>query len=61
MFEHVGPLDTLHQTYQNIHQAWLPQSGYQALEDGLDMEVYDDRVFKDFSPDSIMYIFVPVK
>ncbi|HMN61081.1 MAG TPA: MerR family transcriptional regulator [Anaerolinea sp.] len=61
VFEHVGPLDTLHQTYQNIHQAWLPQSGYQALEDGLDMEVYDDRVFKDFSPDSIMYIFVPVK
>jgi len=60
VFEHVGPLDTLHQTYQNIHQAWLPQSGYKALEDGQDMEVYDDRVFKDFSPDSIMYIFVPV-
>lgn len=61
VFEHIGALDTLHQTYQNIFQTWLPQSGYKQLENGLDMEVYDNRVFNDFSPDSIMYIYVPVK
>ncbi len=61
VFEHIGPLNTLGQTYQNIFQVWLPQSGYKPLENGLDMEVYDNRVFSDFSPDSIMYIYVPVK
>ncbi len=61
VFEHVGPLDSLGQTYQNIFQTWLPQSGYKPLESGLDMEVYDDRVFSDFAPDSIMYIYVPVQ
>jgi AraC family transcriptional regulator len=60
VFEHRGSLKTLGQTYQNIYQAWLPQSGLQ-MAASFDMEVYTDE-FKDFTPDdSGFYIYVPVK
>lgn len=58
-FTHRGALNTLHQTYEAIYQDWLPQSGYE-LAAQLDMEVYDER-FKDFSPDSELDLYVPVK
>ena len=61
VFEHVGALATLGETYRSIHEVGLPQAGLKPLEDGLDMEVYDDRVFNDFSPESILYLYVPVK
>ena len=61
IFEHVGALETLGETYRSIHEVGLPQAGLKPLEDGLDMEVYDDRVFNDFSPESILYLYVPVK
>lgn len=60
VFEHVGPLATLGETYRNIYQTWLPQAGLQPAENDMDMEVYDDR-FKDFAPDSVMYLYIPVK
>lgn len=60
VFKHVGAADTLHQTYQNIYSSWLPASAYQPQEPGFDMEVYTDE-FTFFAPDSVMYIYVPIK
>lgn len=60
VFKHLGAADTLHQTYNNIYNAWLPASAYQPLEPGFDMEVYTDE-FTFFAPDSVMYIYVPIK
>jgi AraC family transcriptional regulator len=59
VFTHVGPLNTLKDTYQYIYQTWLPQSGYK-LAGNIDFEYYDED-FKDFAPDSRFYIYVPVK
>ncbi len=59
VFEHRGGLETLGQTYNNIYQVWLPQSGLQ-IAAPFDMEVYTDE-FKNFAPDSVFYIYVPVK
>ncbi len=56
---HVGPLDTLRETYHQIYHNWLPQSGYESAAP-FDMEVYTDE-FKNFAPDSVMYIYIPVK
>ncbi|HNX45516.1 MAG TPA: MerR family transcriptional regulator [Anaerolineaceae bacterium] len=60
VFRHVGAKEGLHQTYEHIYWKHLPGSGYMPLEPGFDMEVYTDE-FKGFSPDSVMYIYVPVK
>lgn len=60
VFKHLGAADTLHQTYQNIYTQWLPASGYEPLEPGFDMEVYTEE-FTFFEPDSVMYIYVPIK
>jgi AraC family transcriptional regulator len=59
VFEHHGSLDRLRETYHNIYHVWLPQSGLQVVP-GADMEVYTEA-FKDDSPDSMFYIYVPVK
>ncbi len=59
IFEHVGAANGLRDTYHKIYTTWLPQSGYEP-KGGYDMEVYTDE-FKDFAPDSKMYIYVPVK
>ncbi len=59
IFTHHGTLDTLGETYQNIYDTWLPQSGLEIA--GLfDMEVYDQDFIPD-SPDSKLYIYVAVK
>ncbi len=60
VFKHLGAAETLHQTYSNIYNTWLPASAYQPLEPGFDMEVYTDE-FTFFAPDSVMYIYVPIK
>ncbi len=60
IFEHHGALAGLHNTYQRIHNEWIPQAGLEVVQPGLDMEVYTDE-FKDFAPDSVFYIYVPVK
>lgn len=59
VFAHKGDLPSLGKTYEYIYETWLPQSGY-TLADNLDFEYYDDD-FKDFAPDSIFYIYIPIK
>jgi predicted transcriptional regulator YdeE len=60
VFEHRGSYETLARTYTSIYQKWLPEAGWQPLKKGLDIEVYTDA-FKDFAPDSLMYIYVPIQ
>lgn len=57
VFRHQGSLESLRDTYHYIYQTWLPQSGYTAFP--YDMEVYTEE-FRDFSPDSVLYIYIPV-
>ena len=59
VFEHHGNHAGLSKTYSDIYQKWLPEAGLQPLENGFDLEVYDDK-FKNFAPDSVMYIYVPL-
>ena len=58
VFPHQGSLESLHDTTNYIFQTWLPQSEYMSLS--YDMEVYTDE-FKDFSPEFVFYIYIPVK
>lgn len=58
VFAHRGGHEGLKQTYHNIYNVWLKEMGYQPISP-LDMEVYTDE-FKDFAPDSVFYIYVPV-
>ncbi len=58
VFPHHGSLESMRDTYNYIYQTWLPQSGYTTLS--FDMEFYNDE-FHDFSPDSVLYIYIPVK
>lgn len=59
VFEHVGSKETLMNTYHLIANEWFPRSGMKPVG-GYDMELYDEK-FKDFEPDSIMYIYEPIK
>ena len=59
VFAHKGDLPSLHKTYEYIYETWLPQSGYR-LAGKMDFEYYDAD-FKDFAPDSVFYIYVPVE
>jgi AraC family transcriptional regulator len=59
VFEHRGSLAALRETYNYIHQVGLSQSGYHHAK-GPELEVYDDK-FTDFSPDSILYIYIPIE
>ncbi len=59
VFEHRGSLESLRDTYNYIHQLWLPKLGYRH-GNGPELEVYDDK-FKAFSPNSLFYIYVPVE
>ncbi len=58
VFEHRGSLQILGNTYKKIAE-WWKSSGQQPVGE-YDMEVYDEK-FKDFSPDSVFYIYEPVK
>lgn len=59
VFEHRGSMETLRNTYNSIINEWFPRSGLQPTG-GYDMEIYDEK-FKDFAPDSVFYIYEPVK
>jgi len=59
VFAHKGDLASLGATYAYIYENWLPQSGYQ-LADRIDFEYYNED-FKDFAPDSVFYIYVPIE
>ncbi|MDT8381453.1 MAG: GyrI-like domain-containing protein [Brevefilum sp.] len=59
VFAHKGDLPSLGKTYEYIYQTWLPQSGYK-LAAKIDFEYYDSD-FKDFSPDSVFYIYLPIE
>jgi predicted transcriptional regulator YdeE/DNA-binding transcriptional MerR regulator len=59
VFAHRGDLASLGKTYEYIYESWLPQSGYQ-LAAKIDFEYYDQD-FKDFAPESVFYIYVPIQ
>jgi predicted transcriptional regulator YdeE/DNA-binding transcriptional MerR regulator len=59
VFPHRGPATGLKETYHQAYHGWLPQSGYESAGP-YDMEVYTEE-FHGFSPDSVMYIYIPVK
>lgn len=59
VFEHKGALDTLRETYNQIFEEWLPQSGYEFGNQD-DLEIYGDK-FAYGKRDSIMEIWIPVK
>jgi len=58
VFAHRGDLSGLKETYAYIYESWLPQSGYE-LAAMLDFEYYNED-FKNFAPDSVFYIYVPI-
>lgn len=59
VFAHKGDMPSLGKTYEYIYESWLPQSGYQ-LASKMDFEYYNED-FKDFAPDSVFYIYVPIE
>jgi AraC family transcriptional regulator len=59
VFEHKGTLDKLRETYDNVFQVLLPQSG-QKVTNLPTMEVYDEKFLID-SPESVFYIYVPIE
>ena len=59
VFEHHGALDTLGETYSNIHSKWLPESKLE-MDQADEIELYNDK-FKFGQDDSILYIYIPVK
>jgi len=59
VFAHKGDLPSLQKTYEYIYETWLPQSNYK-LAGKMDFEYYNAD-FKDFAPDSVFYIYVPVE
>jgi len=59
VFAHKGDLPSLPKTYEYIYESWLPQSKYK-LAGKMDFEYYDAD-FKDFAPDSVFYIYVPIE
>lgn len=61
VFPAPGPVDAIPRAYDYAHQTWFPQSEEWAYNPGhADFEYYGDR-FKDFGPDSVLDIYIPVK
>lgn len=52
-------LAEIHQTYEFAHSKWMPENGYKRA-DGPDYEYYD-AAFDPAKPDSILYIYIPIK
>jgi len=59
VFEHIGALDNLHNTYNAIYGEWLPASGYEQSGD-LDFELYGPH-FRYGTAESVLEIWIPVK
>lgn len=66
VFTHKGKLDTLHQTYADIHQKWIPEMKLipRSLPEipfqNLDYEYYDERFMVD-DDNSEFDIYIPIK
>ncbi len=58
VFVHRGLQADLPDTVSYVFKGWLPQSEYQAA-DNFYFEYYDDR-FQPGSPDSVIFVYVPV-
>jgi len=58
VFVHTGLMQGLAETVGRIYEGWLPGSGYQPAADFY-FEYYDDR-FTPGSPDSVVFLWVPV-
>jgi AraC family transcriptional regulator len=58
VFKHAGALDGLPKTFDYIYNVWLPKSGYRRANRP-DLEVYTNE-FRDFAPDSVMYLYIPI-
>jgi predicted transcriptional regulator YdeE/DNA-binding transcriptional MerR regulator len=59
VFKHTGALETLGKTYEYIYNVWMPKSGFRRANRP-DLEVYNQD-FKDFQPDSVLYLYVPIE
>jgi predicted transcriptional regulator YdeE len=51
-------LQTIHQTYRHVADVWLPKSGHKWAQSP-DFELYDKFDPKD--PESVLYIYIPIK
>ena len=60
VFSHIGSLDTLQETYANIYKKWAPEQKLRVDSSGIDFELYNEE-FKMNEPDSILYLYVPLK
>jgi predicted transcriptional regulator YdeE len=52
-------IPTISETYNYIHQTWLPESGYKRA-DAPDFELYDES-FNAEDTNSILYVYIPVE
>jgi predicted transcriptional regulator YdeE len=59
VFKLIGSDDGLPALYKQIYEEYLPASAFKPKEPAQDFEVYTDE-FKNFAPDSVIYIWVPV-
>jgi predicted transcriptional regulator YdeE/DNA-binding transcriptional MerR regulator len=59
VFAHRGSLEGLGKTYQKVYELGLPEAGLHPLTLGLDIEVYTEE-WADGTPESILYIYVPI-
>jgi AraC family transcriptional regulator len=60
VFQHVGPYDTLWQTWQAIYRDWLPRSG-EELRDAMSFEDYVDDL-RQVAPEQLRTnIYIPIK
>jgi AraC family transcriptional regulator len=60
IFGHVGPYDTLWQTWQAIYRDWLPTSGYE-LRDAIPFEDYVDDPSQIAAEELRTDIYVPIQ
>ena len=60
VFPHKGAMEGLRQTYDRVIREWIPASRLEPVSPEIDIEVYTEE-FKDFAPDSVLYIYVAVK
>jgi AraC family transcriptional regulator len=59
-FVHKGPISKIMDTYNYIHEVWLPQSGKQYDYEACGIEWYDER-FKIEDANSEFDIYVPIR
>ncbi|MHB9034932.1 MAG: GyrI-like domain-containing protein, partial [Anaerolineae bacterium] len=60
VYQHRGLIADLGKRYSEVYENKLPQTGLQRLEPGFDLEVYTEEFTGD-APDSVIYIYIPVK